>query len=203
MRPKLTNIWWLVLLRGFVDGALALPLFGMWPADLHSLTVLVAFVTLVGGVLELAMYGMMRGHRFQGILRLMGVADVLLGLGLYVIPGLIDYSVTPAFLLVLSGMWIATRGFAVLWLGLSIVNHPYIRIVSVLPGFAALAAGAAMMLFLPPTLNIIVYMICGYGIGSSLLHIVVALRMRIDRYRIKQEERRQRLAQEQAAQEGA
>ena len=175
MRPKLTNIWWLVLIRGFVDGALALPLFGMWPHDLDALTVLVAFVTLVGGVLELAMYAMMRGHRFQGILRLMGVADVLLGLGLYVIPGLIDYSVTPAFLLVLSGMWIATRGFAVLWLGLSIVNHPYIRIVSVLPGIAALAAGAAMMLFLPPTLSIIVYMICGYGVGSFLLHIVVAV----------------------------
>lgn len=185
MPRKLHTIWWMVLLRGLVEGLLVAPYVAGVLHLPEQLTLYVPAVILGGGLIELAMFVWLRGHPFRGILRLVALGSVALGLFLlWQHP-----ETTLGMLVVLTGLWMAVQGFAALWLGLSIVNHPYIRAVAVLAGTGSALFGVVAMLWLPPHAGPFIVVLAAYGVGSLALHVVVALRMRADRRRVLAEER--------------
>lgn len=186
MQPKLVRIWWLVCLRGLFDVTFAAPFFWPFLREVNTLTALVALTTLIGGLLELVMYWRMRGHTFQGVLRLIGAADVLLGTVLFFIA-----PVTLALLLVLTGLWIGVRSFAVLWLGLSIVAHPYLRLIPAGAGVLGIIGAGIAMLFLEDALWPFVLLLLAYAAVSVPLHLLIGLRMRREWPRVEKEEAQQ------------
>lgn len=163
-----------MLLRGLLDGALVLPFLLEGYREREEVALLVGGIMLGGGLLELAMFYLLRGHPFQGILRLTGIAGVLIGGFLLLIK-----PVTVQLLLVTPGLWLTVRGFAALWLGLSIVERPLDRAIPVAAGLVSALFGVAAMVALPPELDLILTIIAVYGAGSAFLHAVVALRMRL------------------------
>ena len=162
-----------MLLRGLLDIALVLPYLQGAYEDRKEAALLIGGVMLVGGLLELLMFFWLRGHAFQGILRLTGIAGVLIGIFLLFIE-----PVTPQLLLVTTGLWLAVRGFAALWLGLSIVERPLDRALPVLAGLGSALVGVAAMVAPAPRLALLIPAMAAYGAGSAFLHTVVALRIR-------------------------
>ena len=183
MQRKLYTLWWLVLLRSLVEAGLIAPYFVATLQEPGPLALLVAAVTLVGGLLEIGMVIWMRGHYFRGILRFIGAASVLVG-GLL----LWAYPPTIGFLLVITGLWLVVRGFGVFWLGLSIIERPLDRAVPVLSGLVAIGLGIAAMLWLDPEMETYLLLVGGVGLASSLMHLVISLRLRADRRRALSEE---------------
>lgn len=163
-----------MLLRGLLDAALIIPYLQDNYGERRGVALLVGGIMLGGGLLELLMFYWMRKHPFQGILRLTGFAGVLIGIFLLLIE-----PVTVQLILVASGLWLAVRGFAALWLGLSIVERPLDRAIPVAAGLGSALIGVAAMVALPPDLGLILAIIAAYGAGSAFLHTVVALRMRL------------------------
>ena len=183
-RNKLAPMWWLVLLRGLVDGALLIPFFEAEWRGLEPLTQLVAVTALVGAALELAMLLWMREHEFRGIIRLFLLGDAALGLFLW-----FAQPVTPALLLVAVGIWLGARSLGVLWLGLSIVKHPYLRAVPVGAGGLGMLVAVVAMLWLDPVTKTVVQLAAAYGAAAVVLHVVIALRMLADKRRLAREAR--------------
>lgn len=183
-RNKLAPMWWLVLLRGLVDGALLLPFFEAEWRVLEPLTQLIAVTALVGAALELAMLLWMREHAFRGVIRLFLLADAALGLFLW-----FAQPVTPALLLVAVGIWLGARSFGVLWLGLSIVKHPYLRAIPAGAGGLGMLVAVVAMLWLDPVTQTVVRLAAAYGAVAVVLHVVIALRMLADKRRLAREAR--------------
>lgn len=179
MARKLYSIWWIVLLRGAVEAGLMAP---FWVEPLQSTPMLglyVAAVVLGTGLLDVMMLLWMRGHTFQGILRLIAFSSIAFGGYLFVVqPTLLGK------LLWFTGLWMAVRGFAGLWLGLSIVRHPYVRWTTIMAGLASVLSGMAAMLWLPPQMHVYLLLVAVYVAGSVVAHAVVAARMRRDRRRV-------------------
>lgn len=186
--PKLFDVWRSVLLRGLFEGALAvLALFGMF-YEVGPLARFIIIVLLGGSLVELVMAHRLRGHAFRNILIFVGGSGLL-------IAGFILYNfffaealVTLNLLVVMMGLWVAVRGFAALWLGLSIVAGTFERAVPVGAGLLGLAVGfAALLFFSPDESTWFVRLLSLYGLGSLAVHLAVALRMRRDRRRVEKE----------------
>ena len=185
MHRKLHTIWWMVLLRGLVEGLLVAPFFIAPLRAPAELTLAVPAIMLLGGLVELAMFVWLRDHPFRAILRLLALGSV--ALGLYLLWSHPDTTV--GMLVVLTGLWMVLRGFAALWLGLSIVKHPYIRAAAVLGGVGAAGFGATAMLFLAPSVSAFALFLLIYAVAGGAMHIIIALRMRADKRRVLAEER--------------
>lgn len=185
MRRKLHTIWWMVLLRGLIEGLLAAPFFVAALRVPEHLTLAVPALMLGGGLVELAMFVWLREHPFRNILRLLALGSV--ALGLYLLWS--HPETTVGMLVVLTGLWMVLRGFAALWLGLSIVRHPYIRAASVVGGLGAAGFGATAMLFLAPSVSTFALFLLLYATAGGVMHIIIALRMRADKRRVLAEER--------------
>ncbi len=181
MKPKLHEIWGLVLVRGLLEGALAVIYFKPAFQSAGALAAFVSTVILGGGLLELVMAYRLRGHTFRSILIFTGLSSVLLG-GFILMRLYLNLPVTLALLVVLTGLWVALRGFAALWLGLSIVEGTFDRAVPVTAGLLGLVVGGAG-LWLEVELSLFVALISIYGLGSLLVHLLVALRMRAEHRR--------------------
>ena len=170
---KLYRIWWLVLLRGLVEGALALPLLMPELRTEATLTRLVAGTALAGGFLEMCMFFVLRDHAFRPMLRLFGLSGVFIGSLMFFLQPL-----TLAMLLVGTGLWIAIRGFTALWIGLSIVDRPLDRWIPAAAGLLSLLFGLTL-LWLDVPFETFAFMISIYALGSTLAHLAVAIRMRL------------------------
>ena len=171
--PKLGDIWHLVLLRGFLALALVLAVFIPNDALLSILGLLFGGVLVVGGLLELLMGHQLPGHPFRGILIFTGLTSMLIGAFL-----LYYYPANMALLVVTTGLWVALRGFAALWLGLSIVSGTFDRLLPAGAGLAALILGASAMIWLNPPSNVYANLVAVYALGAGLIQIVVAFRLR-------------------------
>ena len=171
--PKLADIWPLVLLRGLL--ALALVLVVFIPSDflLPLLGLLFGIVLVVGGLLELLMGYRLSGHPFRGILFFTGLTSTLIGVFL-----LYYYPANMALLVVTTGLWVALRGFAALWLGLSIVSGTFDRLLPAGAGLAALLLGTSAMIWLNPPSNVFANLVAVYALGAGLIQAVVAFRLR-------------------------
>jgi uncharacterized membrane protein HdeD (DUF308 family) len=190
--PKLSDVWSFVLLRGLIEGALLLVVFFGKFYHVGPLALFIGGTLLGGSLIELAMAHQLRGHAFHPILMFTG----LTGLG---IAGFILYNyffasavVTLELLVVMMGLWVAARGFGALWLGLSIVVGGFDRAVPVGAGLVGLGVGfAALLFFTPEEPTWFVRSLSLYGLGSLVVHVLVARRMRRDRRRVQQEHARQ------------
>ena len=171
--PKLGDIWHLVLLRGLLALALVLVVFIPNDALLSILGLLFGGVLVVGGLLELLMGYRLPGHPFRGILIFTGLTSTLIGAFL-----LYYYPANMALLVVTTGLWVALRGFAALWLGLSIVSGTFDRLMPVGAGLAALTLGASAMIWLNPPSSVYANLVAVYALGAGLIQIVVAFRLR-------------------------
>ena len=190
--PKLSDVWSFVLLRGLIEGALVLVFF---IGALHKIGPMTFFIALTlggGSLVELAMAYRLAGHAFRRILVFTGFTGLL-------IAGFIMYNyffaeavVTLTLLVVMMGLWVAARGFAALWLGLSIVAGTFERGVPVGAGLLGLGIGfAALLFFSPQSVTPFVRLLSLYGLGSIIVHLLVAFRMRRDRRRLEQERARE------------
>jgi len=148
--PKLSDVWSFVLLRGLFEGALLTAVFFGAFYRVGPLALLIGSTLLGGSLVELAMAHQLRGHPFRSILIFTGVTGLM-------IAGLILYNyqfaeaqVTLNLLVVMMGLWVAARGFAALWLGLSIVTGGFDRAVPVGAGLVGLSAGFAALMFFSP-----------------------------------------------------
>ncbi|PSQ82171.1 MAG: hypothetical protein BRD46_00235 [Bacteroidetes bacterium QS_8_68_15] len=186
--PKLSDVWSFVLLRGLFEGALLTAVFFGALYRVGPLALLIGSTLLGGSLVELAMAHRLRGHPFRSILIFTGVTGLM-------IAGLILYNyqfaeaqVTLNLLVVMMGLWVAARGFAALWLGLSIVTGGFDRAVPVGAGLVGLSAGfAALMFFSPEEPAWFVRLLSLYGLGSLVVHLLLARRMRRDRRRLERE----------------
>ena len=186
--PKLSDVWSFVLLRGLFEGALLTAVFFGAFYRVGPLALLIGSTLLGGSLVELAMARQLRGHAFHSILMFTG----LTGLG---IAGFILYNyffasavVTLELLVVMVGLWVAARGFGALWLGLSIVVGGFDRAVPVGAGLVGLGAGfAALLFFSPEEPTWFVRSLSLYGLGSLVVHLLLARRMRRDRRRLERE----------------
>jgi uncharacterized membrane protein HdeD (DUF308 family) len=186
--PKLSGVWSFVLLRGLFEGALLTAVFFGAFYRVGPLALLIGSTLLGGSLVELAMAHQLRGHPFRSILIFTGVTGLM-------IAGLILYNyqfaeaqVTLNLLVVMMGLWVAARGFAALWLGLSIVTGGFDRAVPVGTGLVGLSAGfAALMFFSPEEPTWFVRLLSLYGLGSLVVHLLLARRMRRDRRRLERE----------------
>lgn len=185
--PKLSDVWVHVLLRGLIEGALVLVFFIGALHDVGPLALFIALTLSGGSLVELAMAHRLRGHAFRGILLFTGITGLMIG-------GFILYNyffaeavVTLTLLVVMMGLWVAVRGFAALWLGLSIVAGTFERAVPVGAGLLGLGVGfAALLFFSPESEATFVRLLSLYGLGSIIVHVMVAVRMRRDRRRLEQ-----------------
>lgn len=170
-RPKLIRIWHLVLLRALVEGLLLLPFLRPDLQALQPATWVIAGAALGGGVLELLMYWRMRGHPFQGILRFNGIVGLIAGVVL-----LTATQFTIHFLIFVVGVWITLRGFAGLWLGLSIIERPLDRAIPAGAGLVAVGFGVWLM-WLQVGVETFALLLFVYGLGSTLMHLALGLRI--------------------------
>lgn len=186
--PKLFDVWGFVLLRGLIEGALLLLFFFSVFYEVGPLALFLIVVLLGGSLVELIMARRLRGHAFRNILLFVGLSGLL-------IAGFVSYNyffskalVTLTLLVVMAGLWVAVRGFAALWLGLSIVSGTFERAVPIVAGLLGLGVGfAALLFFSPDEPTTFVRLLSLYGLGSLVVHVLVALRMRRDRRRVMRE----------------
>ncbi len=177
--PKLADNWMLVLLRGLIEGLFIVLYFVPGLESVPALTVFAAGVVAGGSVIELIMAMRLPGHAFRGILLFSGVVGLCIAAFLfYAYPGTTDLFV------VVGGLWVALRGFAALWLGLSIVEGTFDRAVPMVAGVVGLLAGAWAMIFLTVEVPALVNLVAFYGAVSLVVHLLVALRMRSEEQRL-------------------
>lgn len=175
METKLHEIWRSVLLRGLIEGTLVAVYFLPATQSIEALTAFVAAVVFSGSLLELAVAYRLGGHPFRSILIFTGLAGAAIG-GFLFIRLIFDLSITQDLLMVMVGLWVALRGFAALWLGLSIVSKTFDRAVPSVAGLLGLIGGA-VLLWMEMERSVFVALLALYGAGSFLVHILVALRM--------------------------
>ncbi len=181
-RLKLHEAWYLVLARGLVEGALAVIYFIDGVQSPVDLAVFCGVVIGAGSLLELALAYRLPGHAFRSILVFTGLTGLVIG-G-FLVQRVFGDDVTLALLIVTTGLWVALRGFASLWLGLSIVSGTFDRAVPTAAGLAGLLVGGwAMIWYDPLTANNFVWAISLYGGLSVLVHLLVALRLRAEHQR--------------------
>jgi hypothetical protein len=177
--PKLFDVWRLVLVRGLFEGAfVVLALFGVF-YEVGPLARFIMTVLLGGSLVELFMARRLWGHPFRSILLFVGGSGLLIGLFITYNFFFAEALVTLKLLVVMIGLWVAVRGFAALWLGLSIVVGTFERAVPVGAGLLGLALGfAALLFFTPEEPTLFVRLLSLYGLGSLGVHLAVAVRMR-------------------------
>lgn len=181
METKLHDIWWTVLLRGLIEGTLVSAYFLPVAQSIEVLTTFVAVVVLGGSLIELAVAYWLGSHPFRNILVFTGLAGAAIGGFLFIRP-IFDLSITQGLLMVMVGLWVALRGFAALWLGLSIVSGTFDRAVPTVAGLLGLLGGTVLLL-MEMERSVFVALIALYGAGSFLVHVLVALRMRVEKKR--------------------
>lgn len=184
--PKLRDSWYLVLARGLVEGALVIIYFAASIQSRADLGIFLGFVVAVGSLLELSMAWRLPGHAFRGILIFTGLSG--LAIGGFLLVRAFTADMTLPLLIVFTGLWVALRGFASLWLGLSIVSGTFDRIVPTLAGLVGLVVGGwAMIWYDPETADNFVRAISLFGALSVVVHLLVALRMRGEHQRVLHE----------------
>jgi hypothetical protein len=176
---KLSDVWWLVLLRGLVELGFLAPLAVATDPPLFLIQLVAAFIGL-GGLLEVGMVLAMRGHFFQGILRFIGGTSVALAVFMFFYT---DGSTTLVFLQAMTGLWFAVRGFGVFWLGMSIIERPLDRTVPALCGLAAMGLGIWAMFWTTERPGTYTTLMAVYAGGSTLIHLFVTYRLWRDRRR--------------------
>jgi len=179
--PKLFDVWGFVLLRGLFEGALAVLFFFdvFYGEDVGPLSRFIMVVLLGGSLIELFMARRLRGHAFRSILIFVGGSGLAISCFILYNFFFSQALVTLNLLVVMMGLWVAVRGFAALWLGLSIVAGTFDRAVPVGAGLLGLAAGFAALLFFSPEESAwFVRLLSLYGLGSLGVHLAVAFRMR-------------------------
>lgn len=122
----------------------------------------------------------LRGHAARSILRFAGTTGLM-------IAGFILYNyffaqavVTLKLLVVMMELWVAVRGFAGLWLGLSITSPDALdRGMPVGAGLLGLGAGfAALLFFSPEAPTPFVRLLSLYGLVALLVQSLAAFRLR-------------------------
>ena len=186
--PKLFDVWGFVLLRGLIEGALLLTFFFEVFYQAGPLALFIALSLAGGSLVELAMARRLAGHAFRGILLFTGLTGLMIaGVILYAY-FFAEAEVTLTLLVVMIGLWVSVRGFAALWLGLSIVAGTFERGVPLGAGLLGLGIGfAALLFFSPESETPFVRLLSLYGLGSIIVHLMVAFRMRRDRRRLEHE----------------
>lgn len=182
MKRKLADIWLLVLLRGLIEGSLLLMFFFPEAQSVEGISVFFGATLLGGSLVELVMAWRLPGHPFRGILVFVGVAGSVVGAFL-----LYNFPATMNLLWLMTGLWVALRGFAALWLGLSIVSGTFDRLVPALAGLLGLLVGAYAMIFMRAEPQTYILLIAAYAFGAAVIHIVVALRMGLEERRLQAE----------------
>lgn len=193
METKLHEIWRTTLLRGLIESTLVAVYFLPIAQSLEILAAFLAAVVFSGSLLELAVAYRLGDHPFRNILVFTGLAGAAIG-GFLFIRLVFDLSITQDLLMVMVGLWVALRGFAALWLGLSIVSKTFDRAVPSIAGLLGLIGGT-VFLWLEMERSVFVALLAFYGAGSFLVHILVAFRMRA-------EQKRRMAGSEYAQQEG-
>lgn len=181
METKLHEIWRSVLLRGLIEGTLVAVYFIPGVRSIEALMAFVAAVIFSGSLVELIVAYRLGSHPFRSILAFMGLAGMVIG-GFLFVRLVFDLSVTQGLLVVMAGLWVALRGFAALWLGLSIVSGTFDRAVPSAAGLLGLLGGA-VLLWMEMERSVLVGLLAIYGAGSFLVHVLVALRMRAEHKR--------------------
>lgn len=182
--PKLSDLWGAVLLRGLIEGALVALFFLPSLQDIGPLALFVTAVLVGGSLVELTMAYRLPGHAFRSILLFVGITGLMIGGFIFYFYGFSEGQVTLTLLVTMMALWVAVRGFAALWLGLSIVSGTFERIVPVVAGLVGLGLGlAALLFFSPESTQPLVHLLSLYGLGSVIIHLLVAFRMRRGRRR--------------------
>lgn len=182
--PKLADVWGFVLLRGLVEGALIVLFFVPFLQEVGPLALFITAVLCGGSLIELVMAYRLPGHAFRSILIFIGVTGLMIGGFIFFFYGFAEGRVTLALLVTMMALWVSLRGFAALWLGLSIVSGTFERAVPTVAGLVGLGVGTvALLFFTPESSQPLVRLLSLYGLGSVIVHLLVALRMRRDRRR--------------------
>jgi hypothetical protein len=203
--PKLSGVWGFVLLRGLIEGALLLTFLLSALYAVGPLALFIAAVLVGGSLVELAMAYRLSGHAFRNILVFVGLSGLMIAAFiLYNYFFVSGKKVTLDLLVVMMGLWVAVRGFASFWLGLSIVSGTFERAVPIGAGLVGLGVGfAALTSFKPEEPAWFVRLLALYGLISLVVHLLVAFRMRRDRRRVELEAERAQHREKQKAQQGS
>ncbi len=172
-RVRLAQLWWLMLLRGLVPGALALLLFAAPALTLREAAWAVAAVVLLGSALELAVAVQLRGVMPRGSLWITGLAGLA-------VSGLVlsAAATTLALLLLIVGTWLGVRALTSLWMALSMEPSGGDRLLPLAMALLSGTVGVALMFWTTPALDALAGPTAAYALCHGALHAAAAWRIR-------------------------
>lgn len=174
MKGFITDVWWMLLIRG-----IALLMFGiaavMWPGiTIVSLATIFAVYMLLAGITDiLVAFGSIKERSSWFLTLLLGVIEVAVGGYLLKNPGLA------------LATFIATIGFSILFQGVLTViasfvetNDPGVRLLGIIEGFLGVIAGFVVLQY-PVSGGLAFTWILGvYGIIAGTISVASALSLK-------------------------
>lgn len=170
---RVSQLWWLVFLRGFVPSALALVLIAAPALSLQEAAWTAAAVVALGSAIELAVAWRLRGIGSRGTLWFTGLIGLAAG-GLV----LATATTTLALLLTVMGAWLAIRGLAALWAALSMNRSHREWLLPLATAFLSAGAGVVLLFWTTLKIGALIAPAVIYALCHGALHAVAARRIR-------------------------